>query len=240
MVPSLPPILDLLVHYFCVSLSSFLLRIISSSFHFIPLLLPFVKHSSNHVYGKRVSSDLGTRGLEDFRAVWIRAWTKINTIIPSVYDIVQFSWIILFSKFQRNLFQRGVSFSCVSFFYGFCSYFIKRTNFFLKKKKRKRNTKYRVRIFRLSSLWVLKGGELDFKFKSSPWRVIRIMAKMQRVKMKGNVYLAAGKYEFGSFLRGGTDCRSGFKGMERDSGRRKIERARVKRIIRNFEGGSSV
>lgn len=72
LVPSLPPILDLLVHYFCVSLSSFLLRIISSSFHFIPLLLPFVKHSSNHVYGKRVSSDLETRGLEDFRAVWIR------------------------------------------------------------------------------------------------------------------------------------------------------------------------
>lgn len=170
LVPSLPPIL--LVHYFCVSLSSFLLRIISSSFHFIPLLLPFVKHSSNHVYGKRVSSDLGTRGLEDFRAVWIRAWTKINTIIPSVYDIVQFSWIILFSKFQRNLFQRGVSFSCVSFFYGFCSYFIKRTNFFLKKKKKEketRNTEYEYFVSLRSGFWKAASSILNLNRVRGEW-----------------------------------------------------------------------
>lgn len=153
LVPSLPPILDLLVHYFCVSLSSFLLRIISSSFHFIPLLLPFVKHSSNHVYGKRVSSDLGTRGLEDFRAVWIRAWTKINTIIPSVYDIVQFSWIILFSKFQRNLFQREwvslvFSSSTVS-----APILLRGLIFFWKKRKKKK--KHEIQSTNISSLFAL-------------------------------------------------------------------------------------
>lgn len=49
--------------------------------------------------------------------------------------------------------------------------------------------------------------------------MIRITAEMQRVlkrvKTKGNVCLAAGKYE--SFSPG-TDCRRGLKGMERGSG----------------------
>lgn len=72
-----------------------------TSFYFIPLLPSFVKHSSNHrVQQMSFERSLGTReGLvEDFRAV---------------YAIVQFSWIILFDKFQRNLFQRGVRLPCV-------------------------------------------------------------------------------------------------------------------------------
>lgn len=77
---------------------SFLFRTMDpTSFYFIPLLPSFVKHSSNHrVQQMSFERSLGTReGLvEDFRAV---------------YAIVQFSWIILFDKFQRNLFQRGVS-----------------------------------------------------------------------------------------------------------------------------------
>lgn len=100
------------------------------------------------------------------------AWTKINTIIPSVYDIVQFSWIILFSKFQRNLFQRGVSFSCVSFFYGFCSYFIKRTNFFLKKKKKEketRNTEYEYFVSLRSGFWKAASSILNLNRVRGEW-----------------------------------------------------------------------
>lgn len=85
------------------TISAFLLSFSyhGSSFYFIPLLPSFVKHSSNHrVQQTSFERSLGTReGLvEDFRAV---------------YAIVQFSWIMLFGKFQRNLFQRGVSLPCV-------------------------------------------------------------------------------------------------------------------------------
>ena len=85
------------------TISAFLLSFSyhGSSFYFIPLLPSFVKHSSNHrVQQTSFERSLGTReGLvEDFRAV---------------YAIVQFSWIMLFDKFQRNLFQRGVRLPCV-------------------------------------------------------------------------------------------------------------------------------
>lgn len=133
-----------------------------TSFYFIPLLPSFVKHSSNHrVQQTSFERSLGTReGLvEDFRAV---------------YAIVQFSWIILFGKFQRNLFQRGKGvpvpvFLCSPRFYGFCSYFIKRTNSL----SRKRNTKYSYEYFVSLRFDAIPGfferrGARYFKFKSSP------------------------------------------------------------------------
>lgn len=120
-----------------ISPPSFLLR---SSFHFIPLLLPVCETLEQII----VSSDLWER-VGGFSR---RAWAKINTIIPSVYGIVQFSWIILFSKFQIFSKEEPFSYSLI---------LLRGLIFFAnKKEKEARNT--------LS--YEYKSYELDFKFKS--------------------------------------------------------------------------
>lgn len=167
--PRLPTTLHLFRPTPSSTISAFLLSFSyhGSSFYFIPLLPSFVKHSSNHrVQQTSFERSLGTReGLvEDFRAV---------------YAIVQFSWIILFGKFQRNLFQRGVSLPCVPLDSTVSALILLR-GLILCPEKGTRNTartnilslfaSMRYRVF-------LKGEELDILNLN---RVIRIMAKIVR------------------------------------------------------------
>lgn len=183
-----------------------------TSFYFIPLLPSFVKHSSNHrVQQTSFERSLGTReGLvEDFRAV---------------YAIVQFSWIILFGKFQRNLFQRGVSLPCVPLDSTVSALILLR-GLILCPEKGTRNTartnilslfaSMRYRVF-------LKGEELDILNLN---RVIRIMAKIVRWKWK-EMYVWPWK-NMKVFLRGPI-VEADWKGRRGvpDIGGRKIERER--------------